>query len=884
PPTAGEAIVMVEGDGPLWMQRVTVGKAGVTLDIPVSSDWQQHNLYVTAVVLRKGDNKKAITPKRSFGLAYLGLDRQDRKLQVTIDTPEKVLPQTTLSAALSINTTTGSVPDGPIYLTLAAVDVGVLSISNFVTPSPFDHFFGQRRYDVQSRDIYNQVIELNDAQQARLRFGGDADVTRGGKKPQSEVQIVSLFSGLVTVENGTAKVDLKLPDFNGRLRLMAVAFSADAFGALEKELTVAAPVVTQMAMPRFLATGDKATIALDINNLSGEGQTLEVALKSTGPVELLGKAAATAQTFTLKDKQATTVKFDVQATGYSGQAQFDLTVRGITLDGQTSQLNRQWKLGVRPAYPALASQTSQVLAKGEKFSLNKQSIEQMLPDTVEASLSVSSRANMNLPEQLKNLLAYPYGCLEQTSSRAFPLAFATPQKQLLFGLKAIDDTQRIAMINQGIDRISALQRTNGSFGLWSSTSREEHWLTAFVGDFLLSAKAMGIEVPAPLLDKTMKRLTHYVKRSGRLYGERYSEDKMHYSFAYKAYAAYVLSRVNQAPLGSLRTLFDRQQGDAKTGLPLVQLGLALNNMGDQKRAKQAIDLGLNKNWPKRRYYGDYGSVIRDKAMIIHLLLTNQLNNKAAVELSFSLANDIKGRQWLSTQERNALFLAGIALEDTTADNWMADILMGASAQTLNKNVAYNQRLDGHMIEYGVAVESLNETPLFASATIVGYGSEKPQASSQGLSVERYWYSKTGEPLFTEKGENTVKVGDLLLVQLQVSAEQRTPDALLVDLIPAGFELENQNLEHAIKLDTFKFDGQSFAKLTQYSKIKHQEYRDDRFVTALDLHPLHDSNVFYLIRAVTPGTYKVPSPLVEDMYNPQLRGIGHTFDTIVIADH
>ncbi|MCJ8273133.1 MAG: hypothetical protein MJK04_27495, partial [Psychrosphaera sp.] len=323
PPTAGEAIVMVEGDGPLWMQRITIAKEGTTVSIPVDEKWDKHNLYVTAVVLRKGDDKQAITPNRSFGMTHLALDREARKLQVEINLPDKVLPEQTVIAELKIGGVLNDEIDtvtGEVYVTLAAVDVGVLSISDFDTPDPFDYFFGQRAYDVQSRDIYDKVIEVNNAQKARLRFGGDADLSRGGKKPQSEVQIVSLFSGPVKVNNGIANIPLKLPDFNGQLRLMAVAYGEDRFGHSEKAVIVAAPVVTQIAMPRFLAMGDTTTIALDLNNISDEAQTLSVDFSASGPVVLLSteqNIESAQHTLELAAKQATTLRFEVKATGHS---------------------------------------------------------------------------------------------------------------------------------------------------------------------------------------------------------------------------------------------------------------------------------------------------------------------------------------------------------------------------------------------------------------------------------------------------------------------------------------------------------------------------------------------------------------------------------------
>ena len=523
-----------------------------------------------------------------------------------------------------------------------------------------------------------------------------------------------------------------------------------------------------------------------------------------------------------------------------------------------------------------------ILNNREKISLDGEDIAHMIPETVEAVLSIDNRAQMNLSSHLEHLLAYPYGCLEQTSSRAFPLTYATLENQQRFDLPTIEEAKRIEMIEKGIERVASKQLNNGGFGLWSNTSPEEHWLTAYVADFLVSAKNMGVDVPYMLLRNTMRRLRKYVNRPSAFVQERWSEDAGHYSIAYKAYAAYVLARVNRAPLGSLRTLYNKKMDDAESGLPKIHLGIALSKMGDKKRGDKAIKQGLediNTIDRSRYYYGDYGSGIRDKAMVIHLLLTNNMYTNEATALSFSLAKDIREARWFSTQDRNALFLAGIALAKQSGEDWSANLIENGALLALPGKGAYRRKLTFDDIKGGLIVESHNQSPLFVSALVSGYGIEKPPVLSEGLKIDRQWYSKEGKAI----NPTEVKVGELVIVHLTLTAKKRTPDALLVDLLPAGFELENQNLGHAIKLDQFKIDGQTYKQLTGYTNIKHMEYRDDRFVAALDISQHRASHVFYLLRAVTPGTYVVPSPLVEDMYNPQKRAVGDTLDPVTVKN-
>lgn len=885
PPEAGEAIIMVEGDEPLWMKRVSISSEGAVVEIPFSKEWQQHNLYISAVVLQAGSNEQSLTPKRSFGLVHLPLDRESQQLDITFDVAEKALPNKNLPVKINVKQAADN-KSKHAFITLAAVDVGVLSITDFATPDPFDAFFGQRRYNVDARDVYDKVIEVSQSDKANLRFGGDTDLTRGGKAPQSEVNIVSLFSGLVALnQQGEANVDLAIPDFNGRLKLMVLAFSDNEFGSAEQEVTIAAPVVTQIAMPRFLAMGDSTTIALDVTNLSGVEQTLAVSFEANGAV----KPFTNDKDIRLLNGEKTTLTYRVDAESPIGNAYFNVMVKGDALE---ESVQRQWQLGSRPSYSATHTKVQKVLLQGEKLELDKRITDELILDTVQASVSIFNRAGINLQNQLTHLMQYPYGCLEQTSSRAYPLIFASPEKQILMGIKGVSEQERLAMINQGIDRLATLQLSNGGYGLWSNKSTEEYWLTAYVGDFLLNAREMGVNVPETLLSKTLSRLQRYIARSGSFYNEPWSDDPKHSNFAYKAYAAYVLSRVNQAPLGTLRSLAKNQADDAKSGLPQVHLAIALANMGDKKRSDALFIRALNNIPTKREHYlSDYGSQIRDLAMMIHLMIKHQQHaqhQQKAIALSFKLADLLNQRTYYSTQERNALFLAGLSLQINNNTLWSAQLILGsanskkdtltANEHTLQQKTVFKQALTAENLQHSVTVMSKNEEPLLATINISGYGKKAPVQSTNGIAIGRRWLNVKGQ----EVKVNEVKVGELFLVNLTVNADQRTPDAMVVELLPAGFELENQNLAHAIKLDEIVIDGQSITQWQQQNPVKHQEYRDDRFVVALELYKGRTAQLFYLVRAVTPGIYKVPSSFVEDMYRPELRGVGKATNDITIS--
>ena len=879
PPYAGNGFIMVESsDKPLWFKRVSVPAEGLQLTIPVDKSWNRHDLYISTTLFRPGDAKEKITPNRAVGLVHFPLNRSDRELTVKIKVADGVVrPEQTLSTVVNIS---GFSPDKTTYLTLAAVDVGVLNITDFETPDPFKYFFQPRRYAVEQRDMYNKIIELTDGGLVKPRFGGDVDKRAGGARPDSSVKIVSLFSAVVKADsNGEAVIDLELPDFNGRLRLMAVAFNKNQFGAAEAEITVAAPIIAEASFPRFLASADSSFMTLDVRNQSGQDQDLSLNVSASSPIKLKDETI----TFSIKDKQKKVFQFPILAEHAFGQSQIDLSLKNKASKAELININRTWSLAVRPAYPAISRVDQKIVTAGETVKL-KTDLKDLMLASANLDLSIASQPPINIKQHLKSLFKYPYGCLEQTISSTYPWLSLNQQNLLSFGLdkikinnKLIDISEGSKNIDKGISILASMQRNNGSFGLWSNIDQEEHWLTAYAGDFLLDAKQKGHAVPEQLINKTLQRLKQYLNNRGNMYGERYSQSPGHYSFAYKAYAAYVLSRVNRASLGTLRTLFDHHSKDVKSGLPLTHLGLALYTQGDKTRGIKAIKASLTKPRSNLIYLGDYGSRLRDLTVMTYLLHKHPVPVSESETLIFQLADELNNRQYLSTQERNALFRTGIQLKTKANSEWQGDLILNNTTVKLQQKTAYQTQMTGIEIPQSIQFKSTSQQALYLQSAINAYPKVAPEMQMKDIKVERNYYDLEGNIIKPDQH----KVGDVLLVHLNVLADKRIKDALVVDLIPAGFELENQNLSNTIQIDSFKIADKTIESMQYYNQIKYQEYLDDRFVAAVDLHKNRPEHLFYLIRAVSKGKFINPPPFVEDMYRPYIRAIGRNFKNIII---
>lgn len=867
PPHAGEAIVLVESDHRLWHERMTVPAAGATVEIPLAAEWgHRHDIYLSVVMLRPGNAQDKLTPTRAVGVAHVKWRRDERKFTVAVEAPAKAEPEQTLPVTIHID----GAAKQRVRVTVSAVDVGILNITNFVTPNPFDYFFGKRRYAVDNYDIYGKVIEILGGKKAQLRFGGDADTSSlsRSKRGQAEVRLVELFSGAVDVDaTGTARVELPLPDFNGTLRVMAVAFSADHYGAAEREVTVAAPIVAEAALPRFLSPGDDTVVALDVHNLSGADEALAVELKTSAPL----RTGVQRTTISLADGAKMTLRFPLQADAAFGVGNVD-----VSITGRRSTLHRHFELNVRPAYPGITRQQRARVEPGQTLAFDKSLLRDVLASTLDASLVISDRPPLDVRAATRHLLSYPYGCLEQTTSSAFPLLYIDEKVAADLELKPLSRDERTKRLNVAFERLQTMQNPSGGFSLWDNRGREEVWLTPYVVDFLLEARERGFAVPEPMLQRALESLLRWVQGAVPLtVAEFYSDAPEHLQFAAQAYAAYVLARVQRAPLSALRNLWDHGRQNAMSGLPLLHLGLALQLQGDSARANEAIAAALKTTRDARRYLGDYGSDIRDAAMMVALLARHNITTEQGGALHFALSDALRQRQYFSTQESMAVMLAGMALPAGTTP-WLGRLVLNGQDIALNQNSAWRKVISAEQLLAGPTIQG-QDKPLYVAFSVNGYSATAPAPERDRLQITRTWYDMKGQPL----GARALASGELVMAHINVTSRVNIDQGLVIDLLPAGLEIENANLSQGERLSDLTIAGIKPADAMTNSDIRFQEYRDDRYVAAVRLHDYDALSLFYLARVVSPGAFIVPSPYVEDMYRPEIRGIGAAADVLTV---
>ncbi|MFV0548740.1 MAG: alpha-2-macroglobulin family protein [Limnobaculum xujianqingii] len=875
-PTAGKGYLMLESsDGPLWWQEIEVPVGGANFNVPINEEWNRHDLYLSALVVRPGDKNLQSTPKRAVGLLHLPLVDENRKITLALDAPERMRPNQTLTVKVKASVKNGELPKS-INVLMSAVDSGVLNITNYVTPDPYEAFFGRKRYSVDQMDIYGQLIE-GKGKTAKLSFGGDGEddaLARGGKKPVTVVKIVAQQAMPVVLnDKGEGEIQMPIPDFNGELRLMAQAWSDEEFGSAERKMIVAAPLIAELSMPRFIAGGDRSILALDLSNLTDGEQSLNVTVETKGLVKQTGAAQ---QTIKLTKGQRKTLSIPIEALNGFGQGDVTVRVNGLVLPGEASTaFERHWTLGVRPATPAKTNSYAMTLRAGESWALPQDALLGLSTPTVEGQMSLTAVPPLNVAQHIRELFAYPYGCLEQTTSGLYPSLYTNQAQLAALGIKSDSDDVRRRNIDVGIERLLGMQKDNGSFSLWEREGSEEYWLTAYVTDFLVRAREQGYSVREDALNKANQRLLRYLQDRNQIEPQYISNASATNAakFSVQAYAGLVLARQQQAPLGALRQLYERR-GEAMSGLPQVQLGVALQLMGDMPKANQLIQQGVAMGGANRNtWLGDYGSDLRDNALILSLLNEYHLLPQQQDSALMSLSDALVSNRYLSTQERNAVYLAGRDLPKRESTEWEVEV-SGVESKDYEETKSVSALYDATQLAKGINLTNSGSVTVYPRIDITGYPLKQPAPVSNRLHIERNFLNLDGSTASLDH----VSSGQLLVVHLNLWADNQVNDALVVDLLPAGFELENQNLgSSSASLSESAGELMALQTKMQSAEIKYQEYRDDRYVAAVkvDGSKSHPVTLLYLVRAVTPGTYSVPAPQVESMYKPEWHAIGAT---------
>jgi alpha-2-macroglobulin len=830
--TAGEVTLAVIGDKLLSTTAAHVEPGTAKLPLTVGADWGT-GAYVLATLRRPLDVDAKRMPGRAIGVAWFAIDKAAHTVGVTMDLPDRIRPETTLRVPIKL---AGLAPGDEARVVVSAVDVGILNLTNYEAPAPDDYYLGQRKLSAEIRDLYGQLIDGMQGTRGQIRVGGDSGALELQGSPPTQAPL-ALYSGIVTVgPDGTAETSFDIPAFAGAVRVMAVAWSKDKVGHASQDVIVRDPVVVNATLPRFLLTGDKSTIRLDLDNVDGETGNYQVTIAGDGPFNL----AEANKTVALDAKKRAGLSLPVEAKGVgSGMVTVNVTGPG------DFALERQYVLVVKPSTQILARRTVKPLAPGQTLTLNGDLFAGLLPGTGKLALSVTPSAALDVAGLLQALDRYPLGCTEQVISRALPLLYAN---ELSVNLNLAADTGLDKRIADAIETALARQGPEGAFGLWSAGG-DDPWLDAYVTDFLTRAKARGFSVPDEAFKLALDRLRNYVSTA---------PDPSTDGGLSLAYALYVLARNAVAPVGDVRYLADAKINDLKTATAKAEVGAALAMLGDRIRAEKVFGVAVASlaKEPKIQIgRTDYGSPLRDAAVLVTLAAEGDAAKPILINATERVDAARNLVQRTSTQEDAWLVLAARALGKQNVS------LNVEKAEQVGPYYATYDQIDIEASD--VTISNTGDTAVDTVVTVSGAPTTSEPAAEHGFKLERSFHTLDGEDVDVTHARQNQR----FVVVLKVTdAQPQFARVALIDHLPAGFEIDNPRLVSSG--DTVALDW-----IENAGTPVHTEFRDDRFAAAFD-RTGSDPAVFtvaYVVRAVSPGDYVLPQAEVEDMYRPDRFG-------------
>lgn len=831
-PFAGTLMLLGEKDALVYSKTMEVTQRPVVVEVPLDP---RHlpNFYLSATVIRGTKDLNADVPICATGLLNIEVEDPRQRPKFEIITPVRVAPNGKFEVSVKVAELDGR----NMYFTLAVVDEGILSLTGFETPDMDQYFNQKQRLEVLHYRMYDMVVPYLPDGNSEVSPSGDAPSRalikrrRVNPKAQKRQRSVALWSGLQkTDDDGFARVSFTMPDFNGSVRVMAVAFGDQRFASAQKSVVVRDDLVLKPSVPRFGAAGDEFTLPFKVFNGTDLTGDVVVHAKISSHLSLVGPAR---RTVSLAPGKTATGSFLLKTNRWKGVAAIDLTAEGLK---ETTR--KHYDLPLRAPGHMQVRSGGGVVDKNAPVTVDIP--RDFVPESEELALRVSSDPMLRFKNSLRYLVRYPHGCLEQTTSRAFPL--------LYYAAMAKDDvgsTQGArTMVKAAIGKIQQMQNENGAFSYWPGSSNYNNWASVYAAHFLVESRGVNYHVN----ESTWNNMLVFLNRVA---------DDRELGLSEVVYALYVLALAKENVLSKLNYTYDGLWSELKVG-DRARLAAAFAVLGQKQRAQEMLaelDAYSVFGAPYRQTGGNLGSHVRDLAITLDAMVQGAGGPEPISALATQLLKQAEGGRWGTTQENAfALLALGKMFKSGQRPQATGTVKLGDSppVKVETTRLFRTEELTSH----SVRIEARGDGEL--SYTWEAMGLPKKVVSLQkdsGLRVRRAWKDKSGKDVDLSE----VLQGDVLVAEIKIRSEGGALQNVVVsDLLPAGFEIENARLKTSTKLEW----------LAEQPKPDYIDIRDDR-INIYTAATARDQTFYYAVRAVTVGKFTVPAIRAEAMYDPNI---------------
>jgi len=824
--TAGRALISIEnGTEVLEQLWIKTQKGETTTEIPITKEMTP-NVFINISLLQPHASTANDLPLRLYGVIPLFVKDPNTIIEPQIAMPKVLRPEEKYTVKVSEK------QGKSMTYTLAVVDDGLLDLTRFKTPNAWDNFYTKEALGVKTWDIFDHVIgAYGGSIQQVFGIGGDEEAESKKPKKANRFKPVVTYLGPFTLKKGETKSHkITMPKYIGSVRTMVIAGdnTKAAYGSVDQTTPVRKPLMVLSSLPRKLSPGEKVTLPVTVFAMEKKIKNATISLKLSKGITIIGKKT---QTLSFSEPEEKMVYFELDVSKAQGIGTIEVLASG---NGEKSSYKVE--LDVINPNPISTTVSHIILEPNSEKVIDFTTFG--IHGTNKAEIEFSTLPPMDFTGRLKYLIRYPHGCVEQTTSSAFPQLYLSDIFDLTYDKKQEMDTN----IKKAIERLGNFQTANGGMGYWIGDRTADDWGTSYSGHFLIEAQKKGYVLPLTFLNNWLK----YQQKAAKSW--RADHSYYYYDLA-QAYRLYTLALAGHPDLASMNRL--REQGKLSNNAKW-RLAAAYALAG-QKEVAQKISNSANINFESvRGDYYTYGSTNRNRAMAMETMLLT--GNAKSREMAQYLAKELSSKKWMSTQTTSYCLLAmakmvalngGKAIKLNFATN-------GKKATTINTQKVVAQRKLS-IKEGGNSIKITNTQANVVYVSILNSGTlplGKELVEKRNLGIRITYTDTNGKVIdVTKLTQGMDFTANVTVSNLKYESVH---NIALTEIFPSGWEIVNTRF-------TDYGGGAS-------SKAEFTDIRDDRVNFYFYLGRQKSKTFTVSLNASYLGKYYLPGIQAEAMYD------------------
>ncbi|WP_310993369.1 alpha-2-macroglobulin family protein [Aequorivita marina] len=823
--SGGKALISVENGTEVLETHWIETKKGETKAVIKLTEEMAPNIYVNISLLQPHNQTKNDLPMRLYGVIPITVEDASTILYPKITMPKVLKPEEKYTVKVSEEN------NSPMTYTLAVVDEGLLDLTRFATPPIHEAFYSREALGVKTFDMFDYVIGAYSGSVDNIYAIGGGDAALGAKNRKADrfKPVVKYLGPFELAAGKTAAHDLLMPNYVGSVRTMVIAGdnSKSAYGNAEETTPVRTPLMVLASLPRKLSPGETVTLPVTVFAMENKVKNATITVKTGDALKPINGASKTVS-FSEPGEQIVNFEFDVLPTN-------EFQTIEVKASGNGEKANYKVEIDVENPNPISQKATDYTLEANATQTIDFETFG--VPGSNVATIEFSTLPPMNFGKRMEWLINYPYGCLEQTTSAAFPQLFLADIFDIPYDKKRKIEKN----VKSAIQRLGRFQLANGGLTYWPGEREADDWSTTYAGHFMLEAKQKGYALPISFMSNWLL----YQQNAARQWRNSYA---VYNSSLTQAYRLYTLALAGKPELAAMNRLRESKElsNNAKWRLA------AAYALAGKKNVAEQIAQTANINFvPKQADYYTYGSPFRNRAMALETMVL--LDNAKQRSLAESVAKNLSSSRWYSTQETAYGLIAMAKMVEKNGGKAMElTFTNGGKTVEVKTDRAIAQR-DLSFVMGGNSVSVTNNKGNVVYVTLSQQGKlplGDELAEQRNLSLKSQYLDGAGKPLDV----STLRQGTEIVAKVSVTntSDDRINNVALTKIFPSGWEIVNTSFSEL---------GGGASGNARYTDI-----RDDRVNFFFNLNTNETKTFTVKLNASYLGTYYLPGTQVEGMYD------------------